>query len=116
MHLWATSGRHNISVLRARLVPLVVWNILMSVSPHSAPAAQELRRTPPLSPYILDGFTLGARISINNAAYSEYQCTPSEQYAEFTWCTKKRRSRGSSGSSEVMDSVLRAQDGTIVYV
>ena len=44
--------------------------------------------------YVVDGLALGSRVKPDGAAYREYQCMPSEQFAGFTWCQKQRQEKG----------------------
>jgi hypothetical protein len=59
---------------------------------------------------------LGSRVQFDNSDYREYKCSPSEQFAEFTWCQKTRQERDPRQAFNVTYSILHSQDGTIVYV
>src|SRR5262249_16130293 len=52
----------------------------------------------------------------DSSDYREYKCSPSEQFAEFTWCQKTRREREPRGSANVTYSILHSDDGLVVYV
>jgi hypothetical protein len=64
------------------------------------------------NPYVVDGLQLGGKVTFGSPEYSEYQCGPSEQFAGFTWCRRKRQ----EGPVSITTSILHAQDGTSVYV
>src|SRR6266566_9852822 len=75
--------------------------------------AQQSRSVPT---YAVAGLALGSRVQFDTSDYREYKCSPSEQFAEFTWCQKTRHERDRRGSTNVTYSILHAQDGTVVYV
>src|SRR6516225_2595161 len=62
------------------------------------------------SPYILDGILLGASFDSRRG----YQCSPSEQFPQYTWCERKRHERGRRGGFDSTTSIL--QDGSVAYV
>jgi hypothetical protein len=64
------------------------------------------------SPYVVDGIALGA--SLQGAR--EYQCSPSEQFAEYTWCQRKRQERGRQGTFSSTNSILHGRGGSVAYV
>ena len=72
--------------------------------------AQQSRSVPT---YAVAGLALGSRVQFDTSDYREYKCSPSEQFAEFTWCQKTRQERG---FANVTYSILHSQDGTVVYV
>src|SRR5947208_11171369 len=55
------------------------------------------------SPYVLDGLALGAGVDSESPAYRGYQCSPSEQFPDFTRCqrTQKQLHEGSRRAFEV---------------
>jgi tetratricopeptide (TPR) repeat protein len=44
------------------------------------------------------GLSLGGRVSPQSNEYQEYQCTPSEQFGDVTWCNKQRLEKEARGS------------------
>lgn len=66
--------------------------------------------------YSVAGLSLGSRVQFNSADYREYKCSPSEQFAGYTWCQKTRQEKDRRGSLNVTYSLLHSQDGTIFYV
>jgi hypothetical protein len=74
------------------------------------------QQTPSVPTYAVAGLALGSRVKFDTSDYREYKCSPSEQFAEFTWCQKTRQERDRRGSTNVTYSILHAQDGTVVYV
>ena len=66
--------------------------------------------------YSVAGLPLGSRVQFNSADYREYKCSPSEQFAGYTWCQKTRQEKDRRGSLNVTYSLLHSQDGTIFYV
>jgi Double zinc ribbon len=80
-------------------------------------------RTPPsdpatTSPYVVDGLALGARIDAGSPAYRGYQCSPSEQFPDFTRCqrTQKQQEGGTRRVFEATSSTLHGPDGNAVYI
>jgi hypothetical protein len=67
--------------------------------------------TPGSSLYAVGGLALGDR-----APHSGYQCNPSEQFENLIWCTQRRVDQANHGSVTTANSILHAQDGTVVYV
>jgi hypothetical protein len=66
--------------------------------------------------YVVDGTALGARLKPESAAYREYRCMPSDEFAGFTWCEKRRQEKNRLGTVSSASSILHSQDGTAVYV
>lgn len=66
--------------------------------------------------YIVDGVSLGSRVVFDSPAYREYQCTPSEQFAGFTWCQKKRQEKDARGQYASTYSILHSGDGVALYI
>jgi hypothetical protein len=60
--------------------------------------------------YVVDGTSLGASFDSRRG----YQCSPSEQYPQYTWCERKRHERGSHGGFDSATSILH--DGSVAYV
>src|SRR5262245_55021365 len=69
-------------------------------------------------PYIVDGLTLGARIDFESPLYRSYQCSPSEQFSEFTRCqrTQKQQIAYNRRSFDSISSILHSPDGIAVYI
>jgi hypothetical protein len=74
--------------------------------------AQQSRSEPT---YAVAGLALGSRVQFDSSDYREYKCSPSEQFAEFTWCQKTRQERDRRASTTATYSILHSQDGTVVY-
>lgn len=66
--------------------------------------------------YAVGDLALGSRIQSDSSDYREYKCSPSEQFAEFTWCQKTRQERDRRQSFNVTYSILHSGDGTVLYV
>jgi hypothetical protein len=64
------------------------------------------------SPYVVDGIALGATLQ----GAREYQCSPSEQFSQYTWCQRKRQERGSRGTFSSTSSVLHGRGSSVAYV
>src|SRR4029453_12564094 len=73
-------------------------------------------QSPSAPRYAVAGLALGSRVQFNSSDYREYKCSPSEQFAEFTWCQKTRQERDRRQSFNVTYSILHSRDGTVVYV
>jgi hypothetical protein len=74
------------------------------------------QQSPSVPTYAVAGLALGSRVQFDSSDYREYKCSPSEQFAEFTWCQKTRQERDRRGSTNVTYSILHSQDETVVYV
>jgi hypothetical protein len=88
-------------------------------APQGATAQAAAR--PPQQPrsvqiYSVAGLALGSRVQFDSADYREYKCSPSEQFAGYTWCQKTRQEKDRRGSLNVTYSLLHSQDGTVFYV
>jgi hypothetical protein len=70
------------------------------------------------SPYTVDGLVLGARVDAQSQTYRGYQCSPSEQFPEFTRCQRTQRQQGGWGrrSFDSTSSILHGGDGKAVYI
>jgi len=68
------------------------------------------------SVYVVDGLALGAQVKFDSEAYQSYRCVPSEQFAGFTWCQKKRDERVARGQFTSSFSILHSQNGTALYI
>ena len=66
--------------------------------------------------YVVDGISLGARVSFKSNDYQEYQCTPSEQFEGVTWCNKQRVEEEARGSYRSSYTIAHSRDGTIYYL
>jgi hypothetical protein len=64
------------------------------------------------SPYVIDGIALGASVQ----PAREYQCGPSEQFGEYTWCQRKRQEKGRHGTFTSTSSILHGRGGSVTYV
>lgn len=70
----------------------------------------------PPSIYVVDGLALGGQVRFDSEAYQSYKCVPSEQFAGFTWCQKKRDERVSRGQFTSSYSILHSRNGTALYI
>jgi hypothetical protein len=84
--------------------------------------AQRARTRVPAAPapslYAVEGLAVGAKIDPTTPAYRGYQCSPSEQFPDFTRCqrTQKQLYGGTRRSVEVTSATLHGRDGRAVYV
>ena len=60
--------------------------------------------------YVVDGISLGASFDSRRG----YQCSPSDQFPQYTWCERKRHERGRRGGFDSTTSIL--QDGSVAYI
>jgi hypothetical protein len=79
--------------------------LLLSASATAAP-----------NQYGVDGVSVGTQLSLENAAYREYKCSPSEQFAGLTWCQKTKNNKERRGPYTAAYSVLHSRDGKVLYV
>lgn len=66
--------------------------------------------------YIVDGLQLGKRVVFESPAYREYTCTPSEQFAAFTWCQRRKSEISPRGAYTSSNTILHAPDGSAFYI
>src|SRR5260370_30641028 len=95
----------------SRVMPRFLVATVLSIC-VSAAAGSLARAATAGSPYIVDGIALGA--SLQGAR--EYQCSPSEQFAEYTWCRRKRQERGRHGLFGSTTSILHDRGRSVAYV
>ena len=88
-----------------RLLPTLLC--LMSSALAGSPGASAAT-----SPYVIDGIALGAQFRPER----DYQCKPSIQFADVTWCLRKKPGWASRGSFVSMTSILQAPGGAVAYV
>jgi hypothetical protein len=79
--------------------------LLLSASATAAP-----------NQYGVDGVSVGTQLSLENAAYREYKCSPSEQFAGLTWCQKTKNNKERRGPYTAAYSILHSRDGKVLYV
>jgi hypothetical protein len=68
------------------------------------------------SVYVVDGLALGGQVKFDSEAYQSYNCVPSEQFAGFTWCQKKRDEQIARGRFKSSYSILHSRNGTALYI
>jgi hypothetical protein len=78
-------------------------------------AGSPLMEDRPKPAYAVEGLALGDTVQRDNPSYRAYHCSPSEQFAGFTWCTKTSTPRTLRGLVYSSSSILHSTDGTIVY-
>jgi len=66
--------------------------------------------------YIVDGLALGDLVAPKSAAYREYKCRPSEQFASFVWCQRVRTEQSKFGDVTSTNSILHSEIGATAYV
>jgi hypothetical protein len=106
--LSATEGRIFICIIQLLTAgSAFAQNFNVSV-PHSGT----------IIPYTVDGLALGTRIEFEGPTYRAYQCSPSEQFPEFTRCqrTQRQQSARDRRNVESANSILHSRDGTAVYI
>jgi hypothetical protein len=70
-----------------------------------------------INPYTVDGFALGARIDFETPTYRGYQCSPSEQFPDFTRCQRTQKQETIwRRSFESTSSIMHSRDGIAVYI
>ena len=84
-------------------------------SAHRTAAESPSNTEPPKIPFAVEGSALGALVERDSQKYRAYQCSPSEQFAGFTWCNKTSTRKTSRGRVYTSYSILHSADGTIVY-
>jgi predicted aspartyl protease len=69
-----------------------------------------------VSPYVVDGLTLGGKVHLDSNAYKQYHCGPSGNFPGFIWCHKERTEQSKRGEITSSNSILHAPDGTAWYI
>jgi hypothetical protein len=78
--------------------------------------ARPAQQLGPVHIYSVAGLSLSSRVQFDSTDYREYKCSPSEQFAGYTWCQKTRQEKERRASINVTYSVLHSSDGTVFYV
>ncbi|WP_082081489.1 DUF4189 domain-containing protein [Bradyrhizobium sp. LTSP857] len=66
--------------------------------------------------FVVDGLPLGGKVRAESPVYKQYDCAPSTQYRELTFC-KRVSSEAKLGSKlTTTTSILHSADGTVGYV
>jgi hypothetical protein len=81
----------------------------------SAPAAtlgSALGASAATSSYVVEGLTLGEQFRPER----DYQCKPSIQFTDVTWCLRRKPGRATRGSFMASTSILQGPNGAIGYV
>jgi hypothetical protein len=97
------------SLLRGGIITLCTFALIVSI-----PVVDAASRDQPQ--YIVDGLALGDPVAPGSAAYREYKCGPSEQFASFTWCQRRRTEMGKFGVFASVNSILHSQNRATAYV
>jgi hypothetical protein len=122
---WMATGEARGAVMRRNSHPKKrmvtegsIFICFIQLLTASAAFAQNTHPGPPGSPYVVDGLALGARIDFESPIYRSYQCSPSEQFPQFTRCqrTQKQQIVGSRRSVDSTSSLLHNSDGVAVYI
>lgn len=66
--------------------------------------------------YIVDGLALGDSVAPLSSTYKAYKCRPSEQFAAFVWCQRRRAESGKFGEFSSVNSILHAPNGETAYI
>lgn len=100
------------SCISACIIGLLAGGSALAQS-NDAPASRAGR-----SSYTVDGLALGARFDAQSPSGRGYQCSPSEQFPEFTRCQRTQRQQGAWGrrSFDSISSILHSGDGKAVYI
>lgn len=85
-------------------------------APVAIPEARNGNVLPAKTVFTVDGLALGGKVAFESANYSEYRCGPSEQFAGFTWCQRRKMESSPRGQYSSSNSILHSADGTAFYV
>jgi uncharacterized membrane protein len=66
--------------------------------------------------YVVDGLALGGMVHVESAIYKQYDCAPSTQFRDYTFCQRKKSDDGDRGRVFSTTSILHARDGTASYI
>jgi hypothetical protein len=85
-------------------------------APVAIAEARNGNALPAKTVFTVDGLALGGKVAFESANYSEYRCGPSEQFAGFTWCQRRKTESSPRGQYSSSNSILHSADGTAFYV
>lgn len=66
--------------------------------------------------YVVDGLALGGLVHPGSRVYHRYQCSPSSQFASFTYCVRNKSDATSHGKASSTTTILHESDGSVAYV
>ncbi|WP_156467892.1 hypothetical protein [Methylobacterium sp. Leaf91] len=66
--------------------------------------------------YMVAGLGLGERLSFDSAVYRQYECYPSHQFRNITWCKRSSVEQSDRGDYALSTSILHDAEGRIVYI
>lgn len=93
--------------------PFYSWGAEQSRAPTVARSAQ---RANPSVIYMVAGHGLGDRLEIGGPVYRQYQCFPSGQFQNLTWCRRATEERSAQGEYQALTTLLHDEVGQIVFV
>lgn len=85
-------------------------------APVAIPEARKGSALPAKTVFTVDGLSLGGKVAVESASYNEYRCGPSEQFAGFTWCQRRKTESSPRGQYSSSNSILHSADGTAFYI
>jgi hypothetical protein len=71
----------------------------------------QISATTSAAPYVVEGYTLGAR-ALDNPSYRSYQCNPSTTFEGFTWCERTQQ----KNRNTLFTTIMHDDDGSAIYV
>lgn len=85
---------------------------------YSAAAVTAFAQQIPLRPetLIIDGLPLGGRVRLDSQVYKQYNCSPSSQFLDFTFCKRTKTEIRSGATVTVRTTLLHSSDGIVVYI
>ena len=109
------AGRHGCGS-DAGCIKSIQLSTIGEMKRRGAPIADVETASQPQTPFIVDGLRLGGRVAVGRSSYLEYSCNPSEQFAGFTWCQRRRSENSPRGPYVSTGTMLHAADGTALYI
>ena len=101
-----------INAYQANGAPIALPDPSSSIS--SAPVKMQLS---PYNPtFIVDGAALGATVNPDSTQYRSMTCRSSQDFSEFTWCSKQRQDTGKFGPQTSFLTVLHSSDNKIEFI
>ncbi|WP_334445936.1 hypothetical protein [Bradyrhizobium sp. AZCC 1610] len=88
----------------------------MRGAPVAIPETRIGNALPAKTVFMVDGLALGGKVAFESGNYNEYRCGPSEQFAGFTWCQRRKTESSPRGQYSSSNSILHSADGTAFYV
>jgi uncharacterized membrane protein len=66
--------------------------------------------------YVVDGLALGGMVRVDSQVYKQYQCSPSDQFRNFTYCARNKSDDTPQGHISSTTTILHESNGSAAYI